>query len=113
MLQKTYEQWDNGPILKKLEGVKPVYQEPRQSSHYKHVISAFYASIYSSRHRGAIMLAVCRGKISEGLDFSDEAARCAILVGVPFPTLIDPRTIIKKDYLDKKNGGGSGQQWYC
>ncbi len=31
------------------------------------------------------MLAVCRGKLSEGLDFSDDAARAVIIVGIPYP----------------------------
>lgn len=47
------------------------------------------------------MLAVCRGKLSEGLDFSDDAARAVIIVGIPYPQLIDSKTIMKKYYLDK------------
>lgn len=30
-------------------------------------------------------MAVCRGRISEGLDFSDNAARTVIIVGIPYP----------------------------
>lgn len=63
------------------------------------------------------MFAVCRGKISEGLDFSDGAARSVILVGIPYPMVVDPRTILKRHYLDKQNSerktGLSGQSWYC
>ena len=63
------------------------------------MISAFYKDVYT---RGAVIFGVCRGKISEGLDFSDEAARAVVLVGIPFPMLVDPKTILKKDYLDKR-----------
>jgi len=31
------------------------------------------------------MMGVCRGRMSEGLDFSDNAARMVIIVGIPFP----------------------------
>ena len=31
---------------------------------------------------GALFLAVCRGKVSEGLDFADNFARAVITVGV-------------------------------
>jgi Rad3-related DNA helicase len=57
------------------------------------------------------MMAVCRGKISEGLDFSDDAARAVFVVGVPYPMLIDPKTVIKRYRLDKDNL--SGAEWYC
>lgn len=113
MLLKFYDIWDHCGIIKRLEKLKGVYQEPRDSSHYKYVISAFYKDVYC---RGSIMFAVCRGKISEGLDFSDNAARCVILVGIPYPMVIDPKTILKRHYLDnQKREGGilSGQQWYC
>jgi len=46
------------------------------------------------------MFAVCRGKISEGLDFSDDAARCVMLIGIPYPMVLDPKTILKRHYLD-------------
>jgi Rad3-related DNA helicase len=47
-------------------------------------------------------MGVCRGRISEGLDFSDNAARCVIIVGIPYPMLADSKIILKKDYLDRK-----------
>jgi len=47
-------------------------------------------------------MGVCRGRISEGLDFSDNAARCVIVIGIPYPMMTDPKVILKKDYLDRK-----------
>ena len=47
-------------------------------------------------------MGVCRGKVSEGLDFSDKAARCVIMVGIPYPQMTDPKIILKKDYLTRK-----------
>ena len=46
---------------------------------------------------------MCRGKLSEGLDFSDDAARAVVLVGIPYPLVVDPKTIMKKFYLDNKS----------
>jgi len=46
MLLKLYDMWDHCGIIKRLEKLKGVYQEPRESSHYKFVISAFYKDVY-------------------------------------------------------------------
>ena len=51
---------------------------------------------------GAILIGVCRGRLSEGLDFKDRKARCVIVVGIPFPQLGDPKVIFKQYYLDQK-----------
>jgi len=51
---------------------------------------------------GAILLAVCRGKISEGTDFSDNMARAVIIVGIPFPAFKCKRVVLKKSYMDNK-----------
>lgn len=39
---------------------------------------------------GAVLIGVCRGKLSEGIDFSDDAARCVIVYGIPYPSYLDP-----------------------
>eukprot|EP01022_Parablepharisma_sp_SALTPOND_P007785 TRINITY_DN1329_c0_g1_i1.p1 TRINITY_DN1329_c0_g1~~TRINITY_DN1329_c0_g1_i1.p1 ORF type:complete len:773 (+),score=105.22 TRINITY_DN1329_c0_g1_i1:1326-3644(+) len=64
--------------------------------------------------KGALLHAVMRGSISEGLDFSDQAARVAVVVGVPYANLKDERIILKKEYVDKwrKFLGLTGQEWY-
>ena len=41
--------------------------------------------------RGAIFFAVCRGKVSEGLDFSDRAGRAVVITGLPYPMKEDPK----------------------
>lgn len=51
--------------------------------------------------RGAVFFAVCRGKLSEGLDFSDHDARCVIIVGIPFRNIADPSVKIKMDHLNQ------------
>ena len=49
------------------------------------------------------MMGVCRGRMSEGLDFSDQAARMVIIIGIPFPQMYDAKIILKRNYLDTKN----------
>lgn len=64
---------------------------------------------------GALMLAVCRGKVSEGLDFTDNNARAVICVGIPFPNFKDTQVELKREYNDQKAPTSAlltGSEWY-
>jgi regulator of telomere elongation helicase 1 len=86
---------------------KKIFIEPRDNTRLSEVLGNFQRAAA----RGASLLAVCRGKLSEGLDFADEAARCVCVVGVPFPNLTDFRVKLKMQWLDSK-GRGMGSRWY-
>lgn len=45
----------------------------------------YNAVIFSETNKKAVMMGVCRGRMSEGLDFSDKLARMVIIIGIPFP----------------------------
>ena len=64
--------------------------------------------------RGAILLAVVRGKVSEGIDFADANARGVMVVGVPYPNVKDKRVELKRLYNNEGVSRGllSGDQWY-
>jgi len=51
---------------------------------------------------GSILFGVCRGRLSEGLDFKDRKGRLVIVVGIPFPSYLEPKIILKKYYLEQK-----------
>ena len=76
-------------------------KEPKDPSEYQMIIDRYYGAIFGQEGQGAILMAVCRGKISEGLDFSDNAARAVIIVGIPYPQVNDAKVVLKKDYLDR------------
>ncbi|KAF4319177.1 hypothetical protein JM18_004674 [Phytophthora kernoviae] len=59
-------------------------------------------SIDEPRQSGAIFIAVYRGKVSEGIDFSDANARAVLCVGIPFPNFKDLQVSLKREYQDKK-----------
>eukprot|EP00826_Nyctotherus_ovalis_P031535 TRINITY_DN2521_c0_g2_i3.p1 TRINITY_DN2521_c0_g2~~TRINITY_DN2521_c0_g2_i3.p1 ORF type:complete len:328 (+),score=75.57 TRINITY_DN2521_c0_g2_i3:168-1151(+) len=63
---------------------------------------------------GAILFAVCRGKMSEGIDFADDAARAVVVIGVPFPCMTDKRVTLKREYLDCRSQSLqiNGKTWY-
>jgi hypothetical protein len=86
---------------------KPLFVEPRDGNRLRDVLSNFQRAA----NRGAALLGVCRGKLSEGLDFADEAARCVCVVGIPFPNASDFRVTLKRQWLDRRSPG-SGSRWY-
>jgi regulator of telomere elongation helicase 1 len=53
----------------------------------------------------------CHGRLSEGLDFKDDAARLVCVIGIPNLPIYAPDVKIKREYLDslEKNRGKS---WY-
>ena len=47
-------------------------------------------------------MGVCRGRLSEGLDFKDRRGRCVIIVGIPYPQINEPKILLKRYYLDRR-----------
>jgi hypothetical protein len=43
---------------------------------------------------GVVFFAVCRGKVSEGLDFADGAGRAVVITGLPYARVTDPRVCL-------------------
>ena len=52
--------------------------------------------------KGAVFFGVCRGKISEGIDFSDGMSRGVVLIGIPYPNQKSPEISFKKSYNDRE-----------
>jgi Fanconi anemia group J protein len=61
-----------------------VFFEPREAKQMESMLSAYYAAIDEPRGK-AVLFAICRGKVSEGINFADSYARSVIVVGIPFP----------------------------
>ena len=61
-------------------------------------------------------MAVCRGKVSEGIDFADADGRGVLLTGIPYPQLMDQKVSLKREYMDKAAASGrthiNGNVWY-
>lgn len=50
--------------------------------------------------KGAMLSSVIGGRFSEGMNFTDDLARCVVLVGMPYPPLNDPVLREKRKRLD-------------
>lgn len=105
---------------------KRIVAEERESSKFAAAILAHRTNI--DARVGSILLAVCRGKVSEGIDFSDEYGRAVLITGLPYPSAFDPKVVLKREIADEEartarqgrngtvgrsaNQVMSGSQWY-
>lgn len=67
---------------------------------FQGIVEEFDRSI--DRYGRCLMVGVCRGKVSEGIDFSNNKGRAVILTGIPFAPHMDPWVALKREYLDEK-----------
>ncbi|XP_054279823.1 Fanconi anemia group J protein homolog isoform X2 [Macrosteles quadrilineatus] len=119
LLSKLRERWTSNGILDELETVKEIFFEPKERDQMNAVMDDFNYTIDESRQnqaKGAILFGVYRGKIAEGVDFSDESARVVIAVGIPFQNKFSFEIKEKIKYNNgmatKDSNLLSGNKWY-
>ncbi|KAH8300994.1 hypothetical protein KR044_009055 [Drosophila immigrans] len=114
MMNTCVDAWQASGLWADISCRKPIFLEPRGKDQFTSTMEEFYQAIRDSK--GACFMAVCRGKVSEGLDFADRNGRAVIITGLPFPPLKDPKVILKRRYLEsnrtRENQLLSGQEWY-
>ncbi|XP_015055724.1 Fanconi anemia group J protein homolog [Solanum pennellii] len=145
LMEKLSSRWKETGQWARLNARKPIFTEPRGGQEeFESVLNGYYSSINQreklvmgrkkkakgsalsdgtplevsneNKKEGAAFLAVCRGKVSEGIDFSDEKARVVIIVGIPFPNINDIKVDLKKKFNNTYKSSKnllSGSEWYC
>lgn len=113
-MNKTREAWEASGLWKGINDVKPIFIEPRKKEEFDECMNDYYTAVKTTR--GAIFMAVLRGKVSEGLDFKDQNGRAVIVIGLPFPPYLDAKVVLKREYLEMtrtpQNQLQTGQEWY-
>lgn len=80
--------------------LKAIVIEPKSSADLKDAIAEFDKYLAQKKSKGCLLMGVCRGKISEGIDFSDHRARAVVITGLPFAPYYDPKVQLKREFLD-------------
>ncbi|MFH4973995.1 hypothetical protein AB6A40_000704 [Gnathostoma spinigerum] len=102
------EEMEKSLMLEKLRRIKPVFVERRND------LSTVWAnySVSARTSKGALLFAVVGGKLSEGINFSDELGRCVFMIGLPYANKNNVELAEKMRYLDETLGNGSGAEMY-
>lgn len=118
VMNKCLEHWQNCGTWSRLEQHKPLFAEPKGKGDFIETMERFYEKINDPNYNAATFFAVCRGKVSEGLDFADVNGRAVVITGLPFPPKMDAKVRLKMNFLDeslrsgKSSKGLSGREWY-
>ncbi|XP_062554227.1 ATP-dependent DNA helicase DDX11 [Armigeres subalbatus] len=113
-LDQFYNHLKQSDRLTKLEERKQVFREPRGSAQVEKILADYSkaARQWAGTQTGALMLSVVGGKLSEGLNFSDELGRCVVVVGLPYPNRTSPELVERMRFLDKTLQPPAGNEYY-
>lgn len=94
-------------IWARLQTKKALFREAKGSSSDE-VLAEYSQAILGDRSnpnskgngKGALLLSVVGGKMSEGINFSDRLGRCVIIVGLPYPNINSPDWKARIEYIE-------------
>jgi chromosome transmission fidelity protein 1 len=106
-------------VYDRLSSLKPIFSESKTSTPSTTTdpnsrsqptttdILTLYTTVItaSNSHKGAILLSVLSGTLSEGINFSDALGRAIIVIGLPYPNTHTAEWEAKISYLDNKARG--------
>ncbi|KAL2890441.1 hypothetical protein HOO65_020983 [Ceratocystis lukuohia] len=94
---------DHNSIWGRLQSRKAIFCESKTASSDV-TLQAYTAAIMETSgvnsSKGAMLLGVVGGKMSEGINFSDQLGRCVVIVGLPFPNINSPDWKAKMEYIE-------------
>ncbi|UYV63357.1 DDX11 [Cordylochernes scorpioides] len=109
--QQVFSQWEKDGLIKTInDNKKTIFREPKTTDQVDKVLSQYSKCIKNriGKKNGALLLSVVGGKMSEGINFSDDMGRAVVMVGLPFPNIKSPELKEKMAHLDASYPRGPG-----
>ncbi|KAL4945329.1 hypothetical protein BDV06DRAFT_185020 [Aspergillus oleicola] len=91
----------NQTLYELLEKQKPILYESREMETTTDDLLHQYGNNINEG-KGALLLSVIGGKLSEGINFSDKLGRGVLIVGLPFPNIRSPVWQAKIKHIEEK-----------
>ncbi|XP_063824609.1 ATP-dependent DNA helicase DDX11 [Ostrinia nubilalis] len=112
--KSVYDHLKKAGVIDAICKKKTVFREPKSAAEVDQVLSKYATAVKkkSGDQNGALLLSVVGGKLSEGLNFSDDLGRCVIVVGMPYPNSKSAELQEKMSYLNRTVGAGAGNLYY-
>ncbi|CAO3701534.1 unnamed protein product [Rhizopus stolonifer] len=116
-LEQMHNRWKESGILQRLEARKKVFKEPKESNMVEATLRDYSLQINTENGKGALILCVVNGKMSEGINFSDNLGRGVIMIGLPFANrnsveLQEKMKYTKNHTAHMSNNSDGGVEYY-
>lgn len=98
-LSQVLSHWKKTGLYAKINSIKPVMTESKTSS-VDQTLNDFKLTIQVEK-KGAILFSVVGGKMSEGINFSNELARAVVMIGMPYPNAFSGELIAKQKFIER------------
>ncbi|XP_018054868.1 PREDICTED: probable ATP-dependent DNA helicase DDX11 [Atta colombica] len=110
----VFKHLDKSGVISKISTKKCIYREPKLASQINTILDQYAHSIKNpqSSCNGALLFSVVGGKLSEGLNFSDDLGRCVIVIGLPYPNIKSSELQEKMKYLNENVKSDAGNNFY-
>ncbi|KAI8881907.1 DNA repair helicase [Backusella circina FSU 941] len=110
-LEETHQRWTSTGMLDRIGKKKRLFKEPRESNQVEKTLTEYGRAIEESQ--GALLFCVVNGKMSEGINFSDQLGRGVIMIGLPFANRGSVELIEKMKFANQQtNTKDAGAEYY-
>ncbi|KZC13018.1 ATP-dependent RNA helicase CHL1, partial [Dufourea novaeangliae] len=109
-----YKHFDKSGVITKISSKKCIFRETKSASQVNEILEQYALCVKKpkSPKNGSLLFSVVGGKLSEGLNFSDDLGRCVIVVGMPYPNITSLELQEKMKYLNENIKPNAGQNFY-